>query len=326
MKIFMQKIEKRIFQTTVLAVAMLVANINVQASDLFPEDIFVTLKDSSQIAQYAGQKIWKGDPVMLYNAITPDGKRLVVSSPKMSSIYVFDTATHKRLAKVKVGKASKGLKVSPNGKEVYVANEAAATVSVVSLDSYNVLATITVDKTPHNIRFSPDGAFAYVTMQGGAGLGVIDTRSRKYLKVIATPGIPNPHNLDLSDDGNTVYIRDLSNSVGVLDLKTEKILKVIPVGNGHAGIDIAPGGKYIYTGAIADNTVSVIDAQSLELVKTIKVGYGPHGVRVSKDGRWLYVVLTSEDQFVVIDTKTLEVTKTFNVAEFPFWVAVVGNP
>ncbi len=325
MKNFMGIFEKGFSKTMVLASMLLATSLNAHASDLFPDDIFITLKDSGEIAEYAGQKVWKGDPVMLYNSITPDGKRLVVSSPKMQSIYVFDTASHKRLAKVKVGKASKGLKVSPNGKEVYVANEGAATISVVSLDSYKVLVTIPVDDTPHNVRFSPDGAKAYVTLQGGAGLGVIDTQSHQY-SVILTPGIPNPHNLDLSDDGNTVYIRDLSHLVGVLDLKTKKVLKVITVGNGHAGIDIAPGGKYIYTGAIADNTVSVIDAQSLELVKTIKVGYGPHGVRVSKDGRWLYVVLTSENQFVVIDTKTLKIAKRFNVAEFPFWVAVQGNP
>lgn len=325
MTLFKKIVGKDLFKTAVLTSALLVTSVGTHASELFPDNIFVTLKDSGEIAQYAGQKVWKGDPVMLYDSITPDGKRLVVSSPKMQSIYVFDTVTHKRLAKVKVGKASKGLKVSPSGKEVYVANEGAASISVVSLDSYEVLATIAVDKTPHNVRFSPDGAKAYVTLQGGAGLGVIDTQSHKYT-VIPTPGIPNPHNLDLSDDGNTVYIRDLSHFVGVLDLKTKKVLKVIPVGNGHAGIDIAPGGKYIYTGAIADNTVSIIDAQTLELVKTIKVGYGPHGVRVSKDGRWLYVALTSEDQFVVIDTKTLKISKRFNVGEFPFWIAVQGNP
>ncbi len=52
---------------------------------------------------------------MLYNAITPDGQHLVVSSPKTGSIYLFDANTHKRLAKIKVGKAPKGLKVSPDG-------------------------------------------------------------------------------------------------------------------------------------------------------------------------------------------------------------------
>ncbi|HFE38186.1 MAG TPA: YncE family protein [Gammaproteobacteria bacterium] len=304
----------------------LLGALTAQASTMFPENIFVTLKDSGEIVQYAGQKVWNGAPVMLYNSITPDGKRLVVSSPKMSSIYVFDTQTHQRLAKVKVGKASKGVKVSPDGKQVYVANEAEATVSVVDLANYKVLATIKVGETPHNIRFSNDGKWAYVTLQGGAGLGIINTRTQKYIKAIPTPGIPNPHNLDLSDDGKTVYIRDLSGLVGVLDLTSGKIKKVIAVGKGHAGIDIAPGGKYIFTGAIADDIVTVIDVGSLSVVKKIKVGFGPHGVRSSKDGRWLYVAVTADDKFVVIDTRSLKVVKKFSVASFPFWVAVNGNP
>jgi len=317
---------KKVLLQTAIGYLCLSGILNIQASDVFPENIFVTLKDSGEIAQYGGQSVWKGDPVMLYNAITPDSQRLVVSSPKTGSIYVFDTSTHKRLAKIKVGKAPKGLKVSPDGKEAYVANEADATVSVVELLNYTTVATINVDKTPHNIRFSHDGKWAYVTLQGGAGLGVIDTHTRKYVKTIPTPGVPNPHNLDISKDGKTVYIRDLGNTVGVLDLSSGKIKKVITVGQGHAGIDITPDEKYIFTGAIADDVVTVIDAKNLNIIKKIKVGFGPHGVRSSKDGRWLYVAITAEDKFVVIDIKTFDVVQEYNLPSFPFWIAVNGNP
>lgn len=297
-----------------------------QADNTYPEDMFITLKDSGQLAQYPGKQIWKGDPVMLYNSITPDGKRLVVSSPKMQKIYVFDTASHKRLGEVAVGKASKGLKVSPDGKEAYVANEGEATISVVDLASLKNVATIKVEEKPHNVRFSDDGKLAYVTLQGGAGIGVIDTATRKVTKVIKTPGIPAPHNLDLSRDGKRLFIRDVSNTVGVLNLDSGKIEKVIEVGQGHAGIDVSPDGKRVYTGAIADDHITVIDAETLKVVKKIKVGFGPHGVRTSRDGRWLYVVITSEDKMVVVDTRKLEVASTDGVAAFPFWVAVKGNP
>lgn len=295
-------------------------------SDIFPKNVYATLKDSGQIAKYPGQTIWQGDPVMLYNSITPDGKRLVVSSPKKASVYIFDTNTGERLGVVQVGKASKGLKVSPNGKEVYVANEGGASVSVVDLDSYSVVATIETDEMPHNIRFSDDGKVAYVTLQGGAGLGVIDTATRKVVKVIPIPGLVGPHNLDLSKDGKTAFVRDTSNSVGVLDLASGEVKKVIQVGQGHAGIDVTPNGKYAATGAIADDIVTIIDTDTLEVIKQIKVGFGPHGVRASKDNRWLYVVVTADNKFVVIDMKKMEVAQEFNLGDFPFWVAVNGNP
>jgi len=296
------------------------------AADLFPEPAFVSLKESNQVAKYPGQIIWQGGPKMLYNSITPDGKKLVVSSPKESSIYVFDAKSGKQLGTVKCDKASKGLKITPNGKEVYVSNEAANSISVVDLAAMKVVATIPTDEMPHNVRFTKNGKTAYVTLQGGAGLGVIDTGTRKVTKVIPTPGINNPHNLDLSKDESLAFIRDTSGLVGVLEIKSGKVIKLIEVGKGHAGIDVIPNGKLVFTGAIADDVVTVIDASTYKVIKQIKVGFGPHGVRASKDNRWLYVSVTADDQLAVIDTQKLEVVKTYKLASFPFWVSVNGNP
>ena len=325
----MQKIGKFTRVLTQLTYIGIISSLSACASmknTTDPAETFVTLKDSGQIAKYPGQVVWQGEPVMLYNAVTPDGKRLVVSSPKMASVYVFETETGKQLAEVKVGKASKGLKISPNGKEVYVANEGAASVSVVDLDSYRNVATIATEEMPHNIRFNIDGNFAYVTLQGGAGLGVINTNTRTVSKVIPTPGIIGPHNIDISKDGDTAFIRDTSNKIGVLDLKSGEMKKVIDVGNGHAGIDVIPNGKLVFTGAIADDFVTVIDANSFEVVKKIKVGFGPHGVRASRDNKTLYVAVTADNKVVEIDVEKLAVVKTHSIGDFPFWVAIKGNP
>lgn len=303
-----------------------VACSQVLADSLFPESVYVSLRDSNQVAKYPGQTIWKGGPKMLYNSITPDGKTLVVSSPKDGGIYIFDAQSGKQLGMVKTDKAAKGLKISPDGKEVFVSNEGANSVSVVDLASKKVVATIKTDKMPHNVRFTNDGKTAYVTLQGGAGLGVIDVKKRKVAKVIATPGIDTPHNLDLSKDEKLAFIRDTSNQVAVLDLGSGKIKTILKAGQGHAGIDVIPNGKLVFTGAIADDVVTVIDANSLKVVKKIKVGFGPHGVRASKDSKYLYVSVTADDKVYVIDVDKLEVVKEYKVESFPFWVAVNGNP
>ena len=298
----------------------------VLAENLFPESVYVTLRESNQVAKYPGQTIWKGGPKMLYNSITPDGKILVVSSPKDGGIYIYDSQSGKEMGMVKTDKAAKGLKISPDGKEVFVSNEGADSVSVVDLASKKVVATIKTDKMPHNVRFTGDGKTAYVTLQGGAGLGVIDVKNRKIVKVIPTPGIETPHNIDLSKDEKLAFIRDTSNKVGVLDLTSDKITTILEVGQGHAGIDVIPNGKLVFTGAIADDVVTVIDANTLKVVKKIKVGFGPHGVRASKDNKYLYASVTADDKVYVIDVDKLEVVKEFKVESFPFWVAVNGNP
>ncbi|MFV2056259.1 MAG: YncE family protein [Thiohalomonadales bacterium] len=315
------------FSNTITAlILMSIAASPSYAEPLFPEPAYVSLKESNQVAKYPGQTIWQGGPKMLYNSVTPDGKILVVSSPKEGSIYIFDTQSGKQLASVKTGKAAKGLKISPDGKEVYVSNEGANTITVIDLASRKAVATIKTDIDPHNVRFTRDGKLAYVTLQGGAGLGVIDTKKRKLIKVYATPGIDSPHNLDLSKDEKTAFIRDLTGLVGALDLSNGKMKKIIKVGQGHAGIDVIPNGKLLFTGAIADDIVTVIDTRTLKVVKKIKVGFGPHGVRASKDNRYLYVAITADDKLSVIDINTLTVVKDFTVTSFPFWIAVNGNP
>ena len=289
------------------------------------EPAYVSLKQDEAVLALPAETVWAGGPTMLYDAVTPDGKLLVVTSPSTQQLFVFDTASGKQRAVVKVGKASKGVKITPDGKFAYVSNEAEASISVVDLEGHKVVDTIKTKEKPHNVRFSNDGKTAYVTLQGGAGLGVIDTTTRKLVRVIPLPGLNGPHNLDLSPDGKTAFVRDTANHVAVVDLPGGKIRKLIEVGIGHAGIDVTPDGRYVFTGAIGDQVVTVIDARRLEVVKKIPVGAGPHGVRASRDGKQVYVAVAQANKVAVIDTDRLEVVKEYPTGKFPFWVAVRGN-
>jgi YVTN family beta-propeller protein len=291
----------------------------------FPEATFVTMKKDGAIETFPQQQTWEGGENMLYDAITPDGKIVLSTSPTSDKLYAFDANSGKQLAIINVGKSPKGVKVSPDGKIAYVSNQGSANISVVDLEELAVLYTIKVAEGPHNARFTKDGKLAYITLQGGAGIGVIDVASRRMTKVIPVAGITGPHNIDLSKDEKTAFIRDFVHHVAVLDLASGKVIKIITVGNGHGGIDVTPDGHYAATAAIGDTFISVIDTKTLE-VKNIEVGNGPHGIRASKDSQWLYVTLTKDNMIAVINMKTLSIEKTITVGAFPFWVAVQGNP
>jgi len=294
-------------------------------TDVFPQDTYISMKKSASIIRFPQEKVWRGGPNMLYTAITPDGKMVLSTSPSTGTVYAFDAKNNKQLAVIKVGKAPKGVKVSPDGKVAYVSNQGSNDISVVDLKKLAVINTIKVEKGPHNVRFTRDGKLAYVTLQGGAGIAVIDTAAAKMIKVIPVPGITGPHNLDLSADEKTAYVRDFVHNVAVLDLSTGKVKKIIEVGGGHGGIDVTPDGRYAVTGAIGDTYISVINTKDLT-VKNIEVGSGPHGVRASKNSCWLYVTLTADNTVAVIDLKKLKVEKKIAVENFPFWVAIQGNP
>ena len=291
----------------------------------FPHTTFITMKKSGTVETFPDETVWQGGPNMLYDAVTPDGSKLLATSPSSNKVYVFDTASGGQLAAVPVGKAPKGVKVTPDGRFAWVSNQGSGDLSVVDLASLKVIDTIKVEAGPHNARFTRDGKLAYVTLQGGAGLAVVDTAARKMVRVIPIPGITGPHNLDLSQDEKTAFVRDFVHHVAVLDIASGKVRKVITVGNGHGGIDVLPDGRHAVTAAIGDDIVTVIDTQTLE-TRDIKVGNGPHGVRASSDSRWIYVTLTKDNQVVVIDASTLQVVKRIEVGKFPFWVALPGNP
>ncbi|MDT8282533.1 MAG: cytochrome D1 domain-containing protein [Gammaproteobacteria bacterium] len=291
----------------------------------FPETVFISMKKSGTVETFPGQVTWAGGPNMLYNAVTPDGKRVLSTSSSSNTVYVFDASSGKQLAIIPVGKAPKGVKVTPDGKFAYVSNEGSASLSVIDLDSLSVVNSIKVEDAPHNVRFTKDGQTAYVTLQGGAGIGVVDTKTQKMIRVIPVPGITGPHNIDLSADENMAFVRDFVHHVAVLDLRSGKVKKVITVGNGHGGIDVSPDGKYVATAAIGDHIISIIDPQTLAVIN-IEVGNGPHGIRASKDSKWIYVTLTGDNAVAVINAETMKLENKIAAGEFPFWVVVLGNP
>lgn len=291
----------------------------------FPENVYISMKKSATIETFPQQQSWTGGPNMLYTAITPNKKMLLSTSPSSNTVYVFNTQNGKQLAIIKTGKAPKGVKVSPDGKQAYISNQGSADITVINLRSLQVSNTIKVKKGPHNVRFTKDGKLAYVTLQGGDGLGIIDTQKQKLIRVIPVPGITGPHNLDLSADEKTAFVRDFVHHVAVVDLTTGKVNKIITVGNGHGGIDVFPNGQYAATAAIGDDYISIIDTRTLES-RDIKIGTASHGIRVSKNSQWLYVTLPKENAIAVINTRTMAVEARIASGKFPFWIAVPGNP
>lgn len=297
-----------------------------ESAQMFPDPIYVTLQDTSAVETLPTGTTWEGLDSAHYDAISSDGTRLLVSSKNTDSVYVVDTATGKTLATFNIDATPQGVAIGPQGHWGLAISAGTGTVAAIDLKDLKRVKTIAVGKTPHNARFSADGTRAYVTLQGGGGVAVVDMRTLTKIDEIPVPGMQGPHNLDLSTDGSVLWVRGLVGKVAAMDIETSKELALIEVGVGHAGIDVIPGGRYVFTGAIADHIVSVIDPKTFKVIKRIDVGHGPHGVRASRDGRWVYVGVTATDKIAVIDTHTLKVMRQIPAhGKLPFWVSVAGN-
>lgn len=296
-----------------------------ESKNMFPAPVFVTLQKSGSVEALPKGTTWNGLTGAHYDAVSPDGKYLLVSSVNLPEAYLLDTSTGKKLGTFHVGAVPQGVAISPDGRWGLAVGATDGTVTVINIRTHKELKTVAVGKGPHNAVFTADSSKAYVTLQGGGAVAVLDTPSFNKVDEFPVPGLKGPHNLDLSADGKTLWIRGFVGQVAAIDLPTHKVLAVIPVGLGHAGITVAPDG-YVFTGAIADHIVDVIDPSTYKVIKRIDVGQGPHGVRASTNGRWVYAGVTGTNKVAVIDAHSLKVVKQIPLkGELPFFIAIPAS-
>jgi PQQ-dependent catabolism-associated beta-propeller protein len=181
----------------------------------------------------------------------------------------------------------------PGAYRVYVTNERSGDLTIIDSANNEVVATVSLGKRPRGIHASLDGKTIYVALSGSpiVGPGIDESK------------LPPP---DKKADG-----------IGVFDVGTNKLVKVIASGSDPEEFDLSKDGKLIYISNEDAAAASIVDLARGKVLNTLKVGEGPEGVATSPDGKLVYV--TSEDQgtISVIDTAAAKVIKTFEVGHRP---------
>jgi len=151
------------------------------------------------------------------------------------------------------------LEVSPDGKTMVAGGQLTGKFfffDATDQANFPVTDVIDVNAAPWHPVFSRDGAKVYFANKMAGTVTIVDVASKSVEAVIEGNGLAQPHGAALSMDGNTLYISsdnlnaayesrhnfgDGSRSPGtvsVIDLKTNKVVKVLEVGlyaSGTAG-------------------------------------------------------------------------------------------
>jgi YVTN family beta-propeller protein len=72
-----------------------------------------------------------------------------------------------------------------------------------------------------------------------------------------------------------------SNSVSVIKISTNTVVKNVTVGTFPVGVAITPNGSYAYVTNHDSGNVSVIKISTKTVVKTVRVGTGPEGAAIT---------------------------------------------
>ena len=103
-----------------------------------------------------------------------------------------------------------------------------------------------------------------------------------------------------------------SNTVSVIDTRSNTVFATIAGFNRPVGIAVAPDGGSVYVCNSAENTVAVINAATNAIASKIEVGKTPGGVAISSDATRVYVLNNGSTTVSVIDNATKTVVATVN--------------
>ena len=142
------------------------------------------------------------------------------------------------------------------------------------------------------------------TNSAGDSTHVIDPATNKIVGVIED--IEVPHGVAIAPDGDRIYITDETlSTLDVVDAKSLKVTKRIPLSGRPNNLDVSKDGKQVYVGIRqAPGAVDVIDTASLTNVKTIPVRGEIHNVYVTPDGKHAVAGSIAAKTISVIDTAT----------------------
>ena len=144
------------------------------------------------------------------------------------------------------------------------------------------------------------------TNSAGDDVSIIDPSTNKVVGTIH--GIEVNHGAAAAPDGSRYYISDEADrTLDIVDQKTLKVTKKIPLTGHPNNISISKDGKRVYVSiAVAPGAVDVVDTVSMEKVKSIPVKGAVHNTYVTPDGKYVVSGSIQSHVITVIDQKTEE--------------------
>jgi YVTN family beta-propeller protein len=123
---------------------------------------------------------------------------------------------------------------------------------------------------------SPDGQEIWVANAQDATVSIIGLREKLLLDTIHSE-TPGANRLKFTPDGTLVLV-SAGPSLVVLDARSRREVKRIPIGHGSGGILVQPDGARAFVACGPDNNVVVIDLRSLAITGHIDAGGEPDGM------------------------------------------------
>ena len=125
---------------------------------------------------------------------------------------------------------------------------------------------------------SPDGKEVWVANAQDGTISIIDPNAKIVAETLHA-NVESANRLKFTLDGKLVLVSTLGGpNLTIIDAATRKTVKVVPMGDGAAGILMEPGGERAFVACSPDDYIAVVDLKTLTVVGKIEAGPEPDGM------------------------------------------------
>ena len=180
------------------------------------------------------------------------------------------------------------------------------------------LALAAAGSSAQSVGITDPTKVVMVVIRDSNELGFIDIASRKMIGKVFLGNNANPHMATMSPDGRyAVTGGTRSNKAYIVDLRTLRLVKAIPIGIGPEHQAISPDGRFYYQGNPSSDSLSVIDMNSLTEIRRIEGLPEVLNITFTPDGSKAYIGTYGAHSVAVIDARRHELLKKIQIGEPP---------
>lgn len=173
--------------------------------------------------------------------------------------------------------------------------------------------------SPHGMALNNAGTKLYIGTENAdiSGVIVYDVQAGRVLRKIDLL-LEGGHYLQIQPGTDKLYYpHRTDNRVVVIDTKTDRILKIIPVAGGPVGVAFAPNGE-VWLHEDGDGSVTVVDSRTDEVVKVIQTGgKGAGRMAVSPDGRYAASTHSDSQDVAILDARAKTLLTNLTIGKGP---------
>jgi YVTN family beta-propeller protein len=256
-------------------------------------------------------------------AVSPDGRTIYVANQNSRVLSVVDAAT-RRVRSVELRNTPRFATTTRDGRTVFVSmyeddKITGSGVAVVDALSLKVIRYLDTGDMPYTLAVAPDNKL-WVPIHSDGRLEIFSSGTLRLAEIKVKP---NPHAVGFSSDQMRAFTANHeSNAVSVLDMRTNRVTKTIPVAKAPHSIAVSPDGRMALVAGYDADAANLIDTVTLERKGPFKVGRDPQSVAFSSDSRYGYVVNEGDGTVSVLNGRTGALTATVKVGGSPRTIGV----